>query len=632
MKFFGIDIQRVNRVAQLEKSLADEARERAALQAQVKTLEQQAVRVNDMSQMIASLTGGRQVTDGQFPFGPLSPLPPQGTAQEQLLGPRRWQYPVGANVQYTPRSSETVSFDALRNFSRLYDVARICIQVRKEELQGLPWTITTVEEGREDEFKTQIATVKRFFEKPDRRNTFDDWLGLLVEDIFVIDALTLHKQRTRGGDLFALRVVDGATMHPVIDEVGDIYGYQQIIYGVPRTAYIDAQYAQAMPDADQVKAIFPLSQLIYRPRVQIPDSLYGFPPLEWVIMSVNQALRKQVSDLSWFTEGNTPEGFVSMPDGLMNLEQARAFEDDFNALLAGNDKQRRRLRFLPWKAELVIPREFTTDTAWDEFLLKKTCAAIGVSPQEIGFTADVNRATGEMQENVQYRRSTEPLTQFFESMLTEIIQVDFGYADLKFTFHAQRAEEDILQVAQADDIYIKNGVMAIDEVRSKRNLGKPLGIDRPFITTPLGPVYLDEALGASFQNTVAEINAPTPTDATAETDASADNEANARKALIQWRENSLNRVKQGKRPKLDFQSDALSVDMRAAVVAKLQHAETTDGVRAAFTFGKADGRDPREPQRRAKLRAEQAIQRALAEYWQEQAERIVHHLSLNADE
>ncbi len=67
-------------------------------------------------------------------------------------------------------------------------------------------------------------------------------------------------------------------------------------------------------------------------------------------MTINQALRKQVTDLTWFTDGNTPEGFVSMPDGLMKLEEARAFEDDFNALLAGNDKQRRRLRFLPWKA------------------------------------------------------------------------------------------------------------------------------------------------------------------------------------------------------------------------------------------------------------------------------------------
>lgn len=648
MNLFGLEIRRSNRIAELEKSLADEARARVALQAQVQTLEQQAVRVSDLSEMAQRVTGQQQANSSAFPFGPLSPLPPHGTVQEQSLGPRRWQYPVGANVQFTPRQSEQVSFEALRNFARLYDVARICIQVRKEELQGLAWKITTKDDGREDEFRTQIAEVTNFFQKPDRRNTFDDWLGLLVEDIFVIDALTLHKQFTRGKELHALRVVDGATIHPVIDEVGDIYGYQQIIYGVPRTAYIDAQYATAMPDVEKTKAIFPLSQLIYRPRVQIPDSLYGFPPLEWVIMSVNQALRKQVSDLTWFTEGNTPEGFISMPDGVMGLEQAKAFEDDFNALLAGNDKMRRRLRFLPWNATITIPRAFTTDTAWDEFLLKKTCAAIGVSPQEIGFTADVNKATGEMQENVQSRRSTEPLTQFFESMLTEVIELDFGYTELKFSFHVQRAEEDILKIAQADEIYIRSAATSIDEVRSKRNLGKPFGIDRPFITTPLGVTYLDDALGTHGSDNVevatksgegrvfteAELREAARAEKE-RTGKSAEQLIAEKSALQQWRENSLNRIKQGKRPKLEFESDALSADTRERIVRKLQGAQTADEVRSVFDailaqqgffLTKSRTRDIREPQRRAKLRAEQEIQAALAEFWAAQGKRIWEHL------
>lgn len=75
MNLFGFEFKRVNRVAELEKSLADEVRERAALQAQVKTLEQQAVRVNDMSQMLASLTGGRQVTEYREGKAPPAEIP-----------------------------------------------------------------------------------------------------------------------------------------------------------------------------------------------------------------------------------------------------------------------------------------------------------------------------------------------------------------------------------------------------------------------------------------------------------------------------------------------------------------------------------------------------------------------------
>ncbi len=264
--------------------------------------------------------------------------------------------------------------------------------------------------------------------------------------------------------------------------------------------------------------------------------------------------------------------------------------------------------------------------------MKKTCAAIGVSPQEIGFTADVNRATGEMQENVQFRRSTEPLTQFFESMLTEIIEQDFKCPELKFTFHAARAEEDVLKVAQADEIYSRMGATDLDEIRSKRQLGKPYGINRPFITTTLGPMYLDEALGTDLQ---AQQTTPPP-----KADPAVDAEQNAavQKALGQWRENSLNRVRQGKRPKLEFASDALTADLRDAVLAKLQHAQTVEEVRAAFSvrpfpLTKADGRDIHEPQRRLKMRAEREIKGALADFWQQQAERVLAHLKLsNPDE
>lgn len=568
-----------------------------ALDKRVQTHEQQAVRVTDLSTLAAQLTGQRGNTgagDASFPFGPLNPLPPMGTPREQTAGPRRFQYSVGANVQFIPRTGEAVSFAALRNFARLYDIARICIQVRKEEMQGLEWKIVARERGKEDDFAEPIKMLTEFFAKPDRRNTFDDWMGMLLEDIFVIDAMTLHKQPTRGGDLYGLRVVDGATMHPVIDEVGEIYGYQQIIYGVPRTAYIDADYAYLMPDANKIDTVFPFGQLIYRPRVQIPDSVYGFPPLEWVIVTVNQAIRKQVSDLSHYTEGNIPEALAPMPDGT-TIEQALQFNDDFNALLAGDPRMRARLHWMPGgidPSKVHEFRPFTTDTAWDEMLVKKTCAAFGVSPQEIGFTYQVNRATGEMQENVQYRRSIEPITQFFESMLSEIIKDDFGYPELLFKFNFGEIE-DSLKLAQVDDIYVKNGVRSVDEVRSERQLGDPFGINRPFVVTTNGPIYLDDALerpiGLQTGNITPSSAVPGATDQSGagtaiSTDVrpAADVDDSTQKVLAQWKENSLKRLKAGKRPKLDFESDTLSADIHTTIAERLGKASTAEEVRAAF--------------------------------------------------
>jgi len=43
---------------------------------------------------------------------------------------------------------------------------------------------------------------------------------MLLEDLFVIDAPTLWRQRARGGELVALHPLDGATIKRVIDDWG----------------------------------------------------------------------------------------------------------------------------------------------------------------------------------------------------------------------------------------------------------------------------------------------------------------------------------------------------------------------------------------------------------------------------
>jgi hypothetical protein len=47
--------------------------------------------------------------------------------------------------------------------------------------------------------------------RPDGLHSFGDWLRLLPEELFVIDALALYLQRDRAGRLAALLPFDGAT-------------------------------------------------------------------------------------------------------------------------------------------------------------------------------------------------------------------------------------------------------------------------------------------------------------------------------------------------------------------------------------------------------------------------------------
>jgi hypothetical protein len=79
-------------------------------------------------------------------------------------------------------------------------------------------------------------TAEKFFKKPNQYEDFHVWLRILIEDVLVLDAPCLEKQRTRGGDLVALQHVSGDTIKCLVDSNGrrpmpPAPAFQQIIKG-----------------------------------------------------------------------------------------------------------------------------------------------------------------------------------------------------------------------------------------------------------------------------------------------------------------------------------------------------------------------------------------------------------------
>src|SRR5690348_14559830 len=77
--------------------------------------------------------GLRYVVTSRLPdwFGPLDPLPP--VAQEQAQG-RQFDYTPGNNLQTQPRANEPITFQQLRLLADNYDLVRLCIERRKNQL------------------------------------------------------------------------------------------------------------------------------------------------------------------------------------------------------------------------------------------------------------------------------------------------------------------------------------------------------------------------------------------------------------------------------------------------------------------------------------------------------------------
>ncbi len=64
--------------------------------------------------------------------------------------------------------------------------------------------------------------------------------------------------------------------------------------------------------------------IVYRPRNVRAHRVYGFSPVQQVLMTVNIALRRQLWQLDYFTEGSIPDALIGVPQS-WTPDQIRQF-------------------------------------------------------------------------------------------------------------------------------------------------------------------------------------------------------------------------------------------------------------------------------------------------------------------
>ncbi len=394
--------------------------------------------------------GVRYALSGQSPddfFGPGQPLPPQ--AQETAQG-RAFDFPVAINRVVTPRSNEGVSFAQMRALADSYDLMRLVIETRKDQLLAQTWTVRPKDEKAER--TPRCDEIEAFLQSPDREHTWDTWLRMLLEDLFVIDAPTIYPRMTRGGDLYALELVDGATIKRVLDITGRTPvapdpAYQQVIKGLPAVDYSR-------------------DELLYVPRNPRTSRIYGYSPVEQVIMTVNIAMRRQVHQLQYYTEGNIPEAMIGVPEN-WQPETIRNFQEYWDAILEGNTGKRRKAIFIPGGMNPTFTKADVLKDAADEWFARIVCYAFSISPTP--FIAQVNRATAESAQDAALEEGLGPLMRWVENLMNMIIARWFNAPDVVFTWH-RHAENDPLAQAQIDKVYLDAKALHPDEVRERLGL------------------------------------------------------------------------------------------------------------------------------------------------------------------
>ena len=138
--------------------------------------------------------------------------------------------------------------------------------------------------------------------------------------------------------------------------------YQQILKGLPAVDY----------KADE---------LYYLPRNVRSHRVYGYSPVEQVVMTVNIALRRQMHQLQYYTEGNVPEALIGVPE-TWTPDQIGQFQAYWDALLEGDSAQRRHARFVPAtiSKSFVQTKEAGLKDDYDEWLAL-TCLVFFIQPK-----------------------------------------------------------------------------------------------------------------------------------------------------------------------------------------------------------------------------------------------------------
>jgi hypothetical protein len=428
----------------------------------------------------------KSITSGTW-MSPMQPLSPIADGAGQGTAGRQFDYRVGQNKNITPRSEENISFGQLRAMADGYDIMRLVIETRKDQLEAMDWEIVPIDTNRsqigvqETGKDADIKAVTAFFQKPSLEHDWSTWLRMLLEDLLVLDAVAVYPRQNRGNKVASFDLVDAGTIKRVIDETGRTPiapdpAYQQVLHGVPAIDYTT-------------------EELLYFVRNPRTNRIYGYSPVEQVIMTVNIALRRQIHQLQYYTEGNIPDAIVGVAE-TWTADQIKDFQQWFDDTLSGNTAKRRKMTFIPGDAsKMQYTREPTLKDDMDEWLVRVVCFAFSIAPTP--FIRQLNRSTAQSGAESAKEEGLQPLMIWVKRRIDFLITNVMGYSGIEFNWKVSASLDPAVQ-AGIDVTDVKAGIKTIDEVRTKRG-DPPLPNNegsRPLIYTATGVVKLTDALAA----------------------------------------------------------------------------------------------------------------------------------------
>ena len=404
-----------------------------------------------------------------------------------------------------------ISYDVLRRAAQSVHVARICINVLKEKVTKTKWMIKPKDSQKDSTGDKRIEEITDLLARPNENNeTFRTLLDKILEDLLILDSVTIEKTRYPNGKIARLYQVDSSTIRPVFDELGNmdipIALPDEDGHMVPTpTSYIqvlnNSQFGG--PESGEIVAAWPKSEMIHfhmHPQGSMEGVGYGLSPLESVLSVVANILNADNYNGTYFEEGSFPPVIIQIL-GQVSQRDIESYRNYLESELNGNF-HRPAIMAGGQEAKVLNLKDLTNrDMEFMEymkFMSRLLAAAYGLSGDDIGLTEETgSKSVAENNTALSNQKGYSSVLNLIKEQINlNIIWGDFEYKDLEFDWVA----DDNINPKDMSDIHdkaLRNGTMTINEIRQREGK-QPYGTwaDQPMIllTDGFAPIQFSEPM------------------------------------------------------------------------------------------------------------------------------------------
>ena len=379
--------------------------------------------------------------------------------QMDIIDRRSWAFP------YLPEALHRLNQPVLKstpyNLRRFSEtpVPRRAINLIKNALLMFEWTIEPEDDVDEQDpdVEQRIRIVTEGLKRPNNVDSYREWAEAVIEDLIIGGYGCIEHRVTpyykRPVKMWA---VDGSTIRIFLD-------WTESTPGRPRFAQMTGL------KGERGIVTFLDSELVYiRDNVRT-STPFGMGNLEVAFNTVNYFLG--VQDMAgkagsdqvhktwlWWEQTMNPGHIQTVRRQIMN-----ELEGQSKVSLMAGAKKPEALEITP-----VTPEDLLLD--WQRFLIGVIANAFDLSPMALGETEKVNKATGQVMAESDFRSAVLPKAKRWEEALTRhIIHGAYGWKDLRYRLIGLEDPDAITRTAIQQKQYMMNAIVP-DEIREANNL------------------------------------------------------------------------------------------------------------------------------------------------------------------